>query len=203
MVGVFRMLRHRRSLVGAFLVATVMLGAPAVLFRERWWLATDAFDDGTVVGPSRIPGAGEGLFAARDFQPGEVISEMGGRLIFYADTRLGQRGYLFAPPPCARFDVWPFDAVDGTTNGGRAWKVNFAPRRINGVDTQFLNTRGRYVCERPYVVYETTRAVARGEEFLVSYGPDYAYDFMELPEVRDHFCGRLGLDCSTRFEWAP
>jgi hypothetical protein len=178
-------------------------GVPSVLLRERWLDADLRYDEGTRIAPSRIPGAGDGLYAGRDYDAGEIISEMGGRLVFYRDSRPGERGYLYSPPRCARFDVWPFDAVDGTTRGGRAWKVNFAPRRINGHDTGFLNTTGRYRCERPYVVYETTRPVRTGEEFLVSYGPDYDYDFMKRPEVRDHFCREAGLDCSERFDWEP
>ncbi|MDX2009262.1 MAG: hypothetical protein SFW67_03680 [Myxococcaceae bacterium] len=191
-------------LLGALLVLGLLAGgASTALLRERWLPTNDALDVSTRIAPSLIPGGGEGLFAARDFEAGEVIAEMGGRLVFYRDSAPGQRGYLFTPPPCARLDVWPFDAVNGEVNGGRAWKVNFAPSRINGVATNFQNTRGRFICERPYVVYETTRAVPKGEEFLVSYGPHYEYDFMERPEVRDHFCGRLGLDCTSRYTWEP
>ncbi|MCA3014088.1 MAG: hypothetical protein INH41_17035 [Myxococcaceae bacterium] len=193
----------RRLLAVTVALAALSVGAPAVLLRERWLAVDPAFDTGTTVAPSRIPGAGEGLFAARDFAAGEVIAEMGGRLVFYRDYPPRQRGYLVTPPPCARADLWPYDAVDGAQSGGRAWKVNFAPSRINGVDTHFQNARGLSTCERPYVSFETTRAVAKGEEFLVGYGPNYEYDFMALPQVRDHFCGRLGLDCTQRFDWAP
>lgn len=188
---------------GIAFVIVLLAGVPAALLRTRFLPVNDAYDESTIIAPSLIPGAGEGLFAGRDFAAGEVVAEMGGRLVHYAETKKGERGYLFTPPPCARADVWPFDAVDGTVNGGRAWKVNFAPSRVNGVETNFQNTRGRYTCERPYVVYETTRAVRRGEEFLVSYGSEYEYDFMAFPAVRDHFCTRLGLDCSQRYEWAP
>jgi hypothetical protein len=187
------------------LLVVLGLGAvvPSVLLRTRWLPTNDAYDVSTRIAPSTIPGGGEGLFAARDFTAGEVVAEMGGRLVFYRDSAPGRRGYLFTPPPCAKRDVWPFDAVDGEVNGGRAWKVNFAPSRINGVATNFQNTQGRFICERPYVVYETTRRVPKGEEFLVGYGPNYEYDFMARPEVRDHFCGRLDLDCTQQFVWEP
>ncbi len=175
----------------------------AVLFRPRTFAFDPALDDRTTVAPSRIPGAGNGLFAARRLQPGEVIAEMGSRLVYESRFKPADRGYLFKPPACARADVWPYDTLDGRELGGPASKVNFAPRLINGVETHFQNAVGRETCKRPYVEYHATRVIEPGDEILASYGPDYDYDFMAFPAVRDHFCQELDIDCTEHFVWEP
>jgi hypothetical protein len=196
--------RASRVLLGAVVVLSVaMVAACAVLFRPRAFAPDAALDEKTYVAPSLIPGAGDGLFAAHALKKGEVIAEMGGQLVFESTFPPDKRGYLFKPPACARSDVWPYDAFDGRERGGHAAKVNFAPKRINGVDTSFQNVIGREMCRRPYVRYEALRDIEKGEELLVGYGPDYDYDFMALEPVQQHFCARLGIDCSERFEWAP
>ena len=196
--------RKSRVLLGVSLAVAIAVPATcAWLFRTRVFTGDPGLDAKTYVAPSRIPGAGLGLFAARDLKQDEVLAEMGGRLVFEARVPRAKRGYLFAAPSCARRDLWPFDALDGTVHGGRASKINFAPRRINGRETGFQNARGRTMCRRPYIYFAAERDIARDEEILTSYGPIYDYDFMAFPAVRDHFCRLADLDCSTRFEWEP
>jgi hypothetical protein len=196
--------RGKRLLLGATVASIVAaVSTCAWLFRPRAFDADPALDERTRVAPSLIPGAGDGLFAARALKKGEVIAEMGGELVFEARFPPEQRGYLFKPPACARGDVWPYDALDGRRRGGRASKVNFAPRTLNGAPTGFQNVIGTELCRRPYVQFTALRDIAPGEELLASYGPDYGYDFMAFPAVREHFCARLALDCTKRFDWEP
>jgi hypothetical protein len=196
--------RASRVLLAAVIGFSIAVAvACAVVFRTRAFAGDAALDEKTYVAPSLIPGAGDGLFAAHALEKGEVIAEMGGELVFESRYPAPQRGYLFKPPACARSDVWPFDALDGRERGGHAAKVNFAPKRINGVDTHFQNVIGREMCRRPYIRYEALRDIGQGEELLADYGPDYDYDFMVLKPVQQHFCARLGIDCSERFEWTP
>ena len=80
--------RRLLVVVGALLALVVLTGAAsAVLLRERWLTTNDTLDASTRIAPSQIPGGGEGLFAARDFEAGEAIAEMGGRLVFYGTRR--------------------------------------------------------------------------------------------------------------------
>lgn len=195
--------RHRLVLVGTVAAVAGLVATLAVLFRARHFSADAALDEKTYVAPSTIPGAGDGLFAARDLKRGEVIAEMGGQPVFEATLPAQQRGYLFKPPACAKADVWPFDALDGVKFGGRGSKINFAPRLINGVATQLQNARGKEMCRRPYVYFEATTDIAKGTEVLTSYGDDYDYDFMSFAPVREHFCKVTGVDCSQRFDWKP
>jgi len=185
---------------------TVAVAVPATcawLFRTRVFTGDPALDEKTYVAPSRIPGAGNGLFAARNLAKGEIIAEMGGRLVVESRIPRARRGYLFAAPACARRDLWPYDALDGTVHGGRASKINFAPRTINGKETGFQNAKGWTLCRRPYVYFAAEREIAKDEEILTTYGPIYDYDFMAFPAVRDHFCRLAGADCTTRFDWEP
>ncbi len=196
--------RKKRILLAVALAFAVLVPATcAWLFRTRVFTGDPAFDAKTYVAPSRIPGAGNGLFAARPIRKGEIIAEMGGRLVFQDRFPREQRGYLFDVPPCARWDLWPYDALDGTVHGGRASKINFAPRVINGRETGLQNARGWTMCRRPYVYFAAERDIGPDEEILTSYGPLYDYDFMAFPAVRDHFCKIIGQDCSARFEWEP
>jgi hypothetical protein len=42
------------------------------------------------------------------------------------------------------------------------------------------------------------------QEIWSSYGPHYEYDnFMQLPEIRDFFCGLLKIDCHKKYTYAP
>lgn len=196
--------RSQRVLLAVALVIVVAVPATcAWLFRDRVFHGDPALDVKTTVAPSRIPGAGNGLFAAVPIKKGEIIAEMGGKLVFHARFPQAERGYLFAAPPCAKWDLWPYDALDGRVHGGHASKINFAPRTLNGRETGFQNARGYTMCRRPYVAFHATRDLAPGEEILTSYGPMYDYDFMDFPAVRDHFCRLLGEDCSTRYTWEP
>lgn len=199
----FETRRHRLLLAATALVLVALLAVPAVLFRNRRFAPDASLDGKTYVAPSLIPGAGDGLFAARDLKKGEVIAEMGGALVFEATVPHDKRGYLIKPPKCAEGDVWPFDAIDGRGTGGLGTKINFAPRVINGVETGLQNVRGREMCRRPYIFFEATRDIPGGAELLTSYGESYDYDFMAFEAVRAHFCRLVAADCDAGFDWKP
>jgi hypothetical protein len=59
-----------------------------------------ALDKRTAIGPSTIPGAGNGLFAAALIKKGEVIGELGGRLATDGDYAMGNH-YIASIPQCA------------------------------------------------------------------------------------------------------
>ncbi len=180
------------------------LGIPAGLawlFRTRIFLGDTALDHLTFAAPSHIPGAGDGLFAAEDLKRGQIFAEMGGLLVLQRQVK--HRGYLFAVPACGASDLWPYDALDGTVYGGHASKTNFAPRRINGVETTFQNAQGLFACHRPYVVFQATRDIPKGSEIFISYGVEYDYDFMQFDAVKTYFCETAHVDCSAKFDWEP
>lgn len=193
----------RVLLLAGILVLGTAVGMCAWFLRPRTFLPDSRLDEKTYVAPSRIPGAGNGLFAARPIAKGEVIAEMGGELVFEDKIPRERRGYLFAAPSCALRDLWPYTALDGRRVGGRASRINFAPSRINGIPTNLQNARGRYMCQRPYVYFEAVRDISKDEEILTSYGAIYDYDFMSLPQVQVYFCQVSGIDCSTGFQWEP
>lgn len=190
------------------LSATIFLCLAAVavcawFLRPRVFWPDSRLDEKTYVAPSRIPGAGNGLFAARPIARGEIIAEMGGELVFEDKISRERRGYLFAAPSCALRDIWPYTALDGRRAGGHASRINFAPSRINGVPTNLQNARGLYMCRRPYVYFEAVRDIARDEEILASYGAIYDYEFMSQPQVQAYFCRITGIDCRQGFSWEP
>ncbi len=190
-------------LAGVFALLLITAGVCTWFFRPRSLSGDPALREKTTIAPSIIPGAGRGLFAARDLKQGERVADMGGRLVFERSVPRGKRGFLYAVPECAEEDIWPWDAVDGSRGGGPGSMINFAPSRINGIPTGFQNVRGVLTCDPPYVVFEAIRDIPAGTELWTSYGPVYGYDFMDVPAVRDFFCDLAGLDCSSRFDWEP
>jgi hypothetical protein len=58
--------------------------------------------------------------------------------------------------------------------------MNYAP-------TEFQNVKFQKVCEKPFVVVVALRNIKKDEEIYIDYGPDYIYDFMEFPDVKNHF----------------
>ncbi len=160
-------------------------------------------DKRTVVKPSTIPGAGNGLFAVVLLKKGEVIGELGGRLVRDEDYPAGNH-YLASIPECAWNETKPYKYLDSKDYGGHVSRTNFAPKTINGKKTHFQNAEMGQLCHYPYFVFIATRDIAPGTEVWSSYGPHYDYDtFMYAPEVRDFFCGRLKIDCRKQYTFEP
>ncbi len=164
--------------------------SPGVIIDKR-------LDRRTVVKKSLIPGAGDGLFAAVKIRRGEVIGHLGGRLL--AQFPQGNH-YVGALLECAQKEAHPYKYIDSKDYGANVSRINFAPRRINGIDTHFQNAGIRRLCKTPYFEFVALQDIAAGTEIWSSYGEKYDYDrFMRSPEVRDFFCGLLKTDCQDRY----
>lgn len=160
------------------------------------------YDKRTVVRQSRIPNAGNGLFALVKIKEGEVIGQLGGRLVSDDDSSHGNH-YIASIPECAWKKTQPYKYIDSKAHGGNVSRINFAPSEINGIETNFQNAGIKQICEHPYFVFVATRDIEAGAEIWSSYGPNYEYDsFMTLPEIRDFFCGLLNIDCSEEFTFS-
>lgn len=160
------------------------------------------YDRRTVVKQSTIPNAGNGLFAAVKIKEGEVIGELGGRLVSDGDTPAGNH-YLASIPECAWENTHPYKFIDSQYYGGNVSRINFAPSEINGIETNLQNATIKQICDYPYFIFIALKDIQSGAEILSSYGPTYKYDrFMQVPEVRDFFCGLLKIDCSEEFTYS-
>jgi hypothetical protein len=158
-------------------------------------------DKRTAIKPSTIPNAGNGLYAVVPIREGEVIGELGGRLLTLEDPIVSNH-YLASIPECAWEETQPYRYLDGKDIGGNVSRANFAPRRVNGVETHFQNAAIAQLCVYPYVVFVALKDIERGTEIWSSYGPHYEYGrFMNEPEVRDFFCGLLKIDCSQEYSF--
>jgi SET domain-containing protein len=192
--------------VGAgFVIGTVRASrhflAPSVL---RTLKIDRSLDQQTVIRPSRIPGAGNGLFAAVPIARGQVIGHLGGRLVSAKDYPADQ-SYVAAIPECAWPETSPASYLDARDEfaPGHVSKINFAPARINGRETGFQNADLRGLCTWPYVHFVATRDISAGEEIFASYGSKYPYDeFMQIPAVRNFFCGLIEVDCRNGYTFA-
>ena len=160
-------------------------------------------DKRTEIKPSAIPGSGNGLFAVTAISKGDVIGELGGRLVAEEDYPLGNY-YLASIPECAWEETKPYKFLDAKDFGANVSRINFAPKTINGIDTNFQNAAITQLCNYPYVIFVALKDIAPGEEMFASYGPYYSYDkFMYIAEVRDFFCGLLSTDCSEDYAFEP
>ena len=156
-------------------------------------------DKRTVIKKSLIPGSGNGLFAVVKIKKGEVIGELGGRLL--EEFPQGNH-YVGALIECAQKEAHPYKYLDSKDNGAHVSRINFAPSKINGVDTNFQNAGIKRLCKSPYFEFVALKDIAPGEEIWSSYGPNYDYErFMRIPEVRDFFCGRLKIDCREKYTY--
>lgn len=153
--------------------------------------------------PSAIPGAGNGLFAVTPIKKGDVVGELGGRLVAAEDYPLGNY-YLASIPECAWEETKPYKFLDAKDFGAHVSRINFAPKLINSIETNFQNATIHQLCNYPYVIFVALQDIAPGEEIWASYGPYYSYDkFMYVAEVRDFFCGLLKTDCSEEYSFEP
>jgi hypothetical protein len=157
------------------------------------------YDKRTIVKKSTIPNAGNGLFARVRIKKGEVIGELGGRLV--SDNSYPEANhYLASLPECAWKETHPYKYLDSKDYGANVSRINFAPSKINGLETNFQNASIRQLCHHPYFIFVALKDIEPGTEIWSSYGSDYEYEkFMTVLEVRDFFCGLLKLDCREKF----
>ena len=156
-------------------------------------------DKRTVIKKSLIPGSGNGLFAVVKIKKGEVIGHLGGRLL--EEYPQGNH-YVGALIECAQKEAHPYKYLDSKDNGANVSRINFAPSKINGIDTHFQNAGIKRLCKHPYFEFVALKDIAAGEEIWSSYGPNYDYErFMRIPEVRDFFCGLLKTDCREKYTY--
>ena len=162
-----------------------------------------ALDKRTAIRPSTIPNAGNGLFATVLIKKGEVIGELGGRFVTGEDHSLGNH-YIASLHRCAWEETKPYKYLDAKDYGGNVSRANFAPRKIDGIETHFQNAAIRQLCHFPYFELVAVKDIEPGTEIWTSYGPHYHYDrFMYAPEVRDFFCGKLKIDCGKKYTYEP
>lgn len=158
-------------------------------------------DKRTVIKPSQIPGGGNGLYAKVAIKKGEVIGELGGRLV-PADKYPQGNYYMAALLECAHKQAHPYIYLDAKDHGANVSRINFAPSKINGVDTNMQNSAIRRLCKPPYFEFIALRDIAAGEELFSSYGPNYDYDrFIYIPEVKEFFCRRAKVDCREKYTY--
>lgn len=144
---------------------------------------------------SKIPGAGQGLFALVDIPKDTYIGPYEGRYIapgksnVLAGTREGL--YLFTLPQCAQDDTK--DTIAGDVEHYVS-KVNYAPETINGTVTDLQNVYFATSCKEPHVRLYAKRAIQAGEELYTDYGPHYDYHFMNEPQVQDYFLAAAGIE---------
>ena len=126
-----------------------------------------ALDKRTVIKPSMIPDGGNGLYALVPIKKGEVIGELGGRLL-PADKYPQGNHYIAALLECAQKQAHPYVYLDSKDNGANVSRINFAPSKINGIDTHFQNSAIRRLCQPPYVEFYALRDIPAGEEIFSS-----------------------------------
>jgi SET domain-containing protein len=158
------------------------------------------FDRRTEIRKSGVPGAGMGLYALVDIRKGEIIGEYGGTLTTGGDYPMDD-AYVANLPDCALKQLKPYRYVDGRESDAHVTRANFAPKRINGTETDFQNAEYAEKCSPPYLFFVAARDIKKGEEIFVSYGPNYRYEFMKDKAVQRFFCGKLAIDCSVQFSF--
>jgi uncharacterized protein len=159
------------------------------------------YDKRTVIKQSKIPGAGNGLFAVVKIKRDEVVGELGGRLIQDNDPSRGNH-YIASIPECAWQETHPYKYLDSKDYGANVSRINFAPSKINDKDTNFQNAAIKQLCERPYFIFVALKDIEPGREIWSSYGPHYEYDrFMKIPQVRDFFCGLMKMNCREKYTY--
>ena len=159
-------------------------------------------DRRTEIKPSRIPGAGNGLYARVAIKKDEIIGELGGQLRTDEDYPTGNY-YMASIPECAWDETKPYRYLDSKHFGAHVSRINFAPKKIDGIETHFQNAALIQLCEYPYVIFRATRDIAPGEEIWASYGPNYDYSFMAIKEVKEFFCTLAKVVCSEEYSFEP
>ncbi len=132
---------------------------------------------------SRIPRAGQGVFALKDIPKDVLLGYYGGKLINekeYLELAAKDKWhYVMGLETCAMKNDGITD-IDGAQGGNIFVKINYAP-------APFRNVRFNKLCGPPYAEIYSIKPIRAGDELYVDYGPNYVYDFMEYPEVKKFF----------------
>ena len=121
--------------------------------------------EGTRVKSSHVPGAGMGLFATRDFPEGALVARYTGDLI---PTRAGRRADGFGGSHYV-FEMDAKQSVDAArTNTADGRMINDPKNSGKEANTRFIYWR-----EGKRTTIRTTKPVKAGDEFLLSYGPEF------------------------------
>jgi SET domain-containing protein len=185
----------------SFVAQSVVLAAEKPVKMVPVLKINKELDKRTVIKPSAIPNGGDGLYALVPIKKGEVIGELGGQLRTDEDYPAGNH-YMATILECAWEETKPYKYLDAKHFGAHVSRINFAPSKINAIDTHFQNAGIERLCSYPYFVFVALRDIEPGTEIWSSYGPNYDYDrFMYTPEVRDFFCGLAKIDCRKNYSY--
>jgi len=124
------------------------------------------YETRTVVKKSTVPGAGNGLFAAVKIKKGEVIGQLGGRLVSDDDYPKGNH-YLATIPECALEKTKPYKYIDSKDYGAHVSRINFAPSKINEKDTDFQNAAIKQLCDHPYFIFVALKDIAPYRQYAI------------------------------------
>ena len=128
-----------------------------------------ASEEGLKIKPSRIPNAGLGLFATKDFQIRKPVAPYTGRHISRPNEGYGGPYVLQLPPYRT-----PFKYVDANRSTDGAGRYSNTSRRGNpGVNNSRLMPDPD---DRNVGRIMSTTAIPKGREILTRYGPDYNWD---------------------------
>ena len=197
----------KRTTEAAVLVFAVLLASSLVVMESHvssneqiaMLKINREYDRRTTIKKSLIPNAGNGLFAAVKIRKDEVIGELGGRLATENDQALGNH-YIAAIPECAWKETHPYKYLDTKDTGANVSRINFAPSKINGVETNFQNAAVKQLCKHPYFIFVAVKDIEPGTEIWSSYGRHYDYGrFMNDPQVQRFFCGLAKINCRDKF----
>jgi SET domain-containing protein len=139
--------------------------------------------DLVILKKSKIPGAGIGVYAAKDIAKDSIVGEYKGKFLSDEEYKklvdADEWHYVMGLNECSYKYTNGIRFIDGR-NGNFTTRMNYAP-------TEFQNVKFQKVCEKPFVVVVALRNIKKDEEIYIDYGPDYIYDFMEFPDVKNYF----------------
>ena len=117
---------------------------------------------GARIKASQLPGAGKGLYAARDFHRDEVVARYTGDLVPTASPdNFGSSAYVLELSEAVSIDAARTNAAEG--------------RMINDARGSGRRSNSRFSCNQrnKTAVVRATRAIKKGEEIFVAYGREY------------------------------
>ncbi len=141
--------------------------------------AQPSYEHSLEIRTSRIPHAGNGVFAKTAIPHGAYLGAYTGEFItdeeFLRRSAAGKWQYMMGLLDCAAPHAGGLVTIDGI-DGNVFTRMNHAPADLQ-------NVKFEKICEPPFVKIVALRGIAAGEELWVDYGPRYRYDFMDDPAV--------------------
>ncbi|MCB1176271.1 MAG: hypothetical protein KDK36_01715 [Leptospiraceae bacterium] len=146
-----------------------------------------------IVKPSKLPGAGMGLFANRDFKKGESLGPYKGKLLTLKECDKYEELWGHMIDITMIDGVKPYAAIHPSESMPLRF-INHAPITVNKIKIKgknSINVEFNEINKKPFIEVRAIKGIAKGDEFYLYYGSGFSQMFLQNPKLKAYYLKEL------------